>query len=135
MTNNLLGLEWQTLQQCHEQHEKNALLTKLVCVALCVLGLGLRVQLSWLTCCVLLLWAQEAIFKTYQSRIAERLLRVELLIVQSAMEDQAMQLHTDWAALRPGFIRLVLSYIVSACKPTVAFPYVPMLTFGMLVRS
>ena len=135
MTNNPLSLEWQTLQHGHEQHEKNALLIKLVCIALCVFGLGLQVPLPWLACCVLLLWAQEAIFKTYQSRIAERLLRVEQLLAQAAPEQPAMQLHTEWAAQRPGVMGLVASYGMSACKPTVAFPYVPMLVMGALLGA
>ena len=36
----LLGQEWQTLQGNHEQHELNALLIKLGCLALSVAGLA-----------------------------------------------------------------------------------------------
>ena len=133
MTNTLLGQEWQTLQQCHEQHEKNALLIKLVSVALCVVGLGLRIPMVWLACSVMLLWAQEAIFKTYQSRIADRLLQVELLLAQAAPVQPPMQLHTEWIAGRPSLVGLVKSYAISACKPTVAFPYAPMLVLGAMV--
>ena len=134
MNHTLLGQEWQTLQQCHEQHEKNALLIKLVCVAIFMAGLGLRVPTVWLACCVVLLWAQEAIYKTYQSRIAERLLRVELLLAQASPTLLAMQLHTEWLTRRPGLAGLIGSYAISACKPTVAFPYVAMLAVGAVIR-
>jgi hypothetical protein len=129
MRDDFLGQEWQTLQQCHERHEKNALLIKLVCVVVCVFGLGLQVPMAWLAFCVVLLWGQEAIFKTYQGRIADRMLRVEQLLAQAAPEQPAMQLHSEWTAQRPGFVGLMTSYASSACKPTVVFPYVPMLVF------
>jgi hypothetical protein len=130
MNNSLLGQEWQTLQNCHEQHEKNALLIKLVCVGLCVVGLGLRVPLVWLGFCVVLLWGQEAIFKTYQGRIAQRLVLVEGLLAMRLTDASAMQLHSEWQLARPGFLRLIGGYGASACKPTVAFPYVGILLVG-----
>ena len=43
----LLGQEWQTLQGNHEQHELNALLIKLGCLALSVAGLAMF-GLYWL---------------------------------------------------------------------------------------
>lgn len=132
MREDFLSQEWQTLQQCHEQHEKNALLIKLACVALCTFALGLQMPMAWLGFCVVLLWGQEAIFKTYQSRIADRLLRVEQLLAQATPEQPAMQLHTEWIAQRPHAFGLMASYVSSACKPTVAFPYVPMLGFVAL---
>jgi hypothetical protein len=38
-----------------------------------------------------------------------------------------MQLHSEWMVNRPGTLSLIASYAVSACRPTVAFPYVPLL--------
>ena len=127
--------EWHTLQQCHEQHEKNALWIKLVCVALCVVGLGLHVARPWLAWCVVLLWMQEAIFKTYQSRIADRLQKLERILAQGGPAPAALQLHTEWAAQRPGWIGLVSSYARSGCKPTVAFPYAALLIAGAMIPA
>jgi hypothetical protein len=132
MTTSHLSQEWQTLQANHEQHERNALLIKLVCVALCLAGLAAHVSAGWLALVVALLWAQEGIIKTYQSRLSDRLLIVEAMLLAPAAPTHtpahaAMQLHTEWMVNRPGTLALVAGYAVSACRPTVAFPYVPLL--------
>ncbi len=128
MTLSHLSQEWQTLQTNHEQHERNALLIKLVCVALCVAGLAAHVSSGWLVLVVALLWLQEGIIKTYQSRLSDRLLKVEaMLLAPTAPTLAAMQLHSEWMASRPGAFSLIASYAISACRPTVAFPYAPLL--------
>ena len=33
------------------------------------------------------------------------------------------ELHTEWAAQRPGTVGLVVEYLKQALRPTVAFPY------------
>ena len=130
----LLGQEWQTLQDNHERHERNALHIKLTCLTLCLVGLALRLPSVWVGFTVLLCWAQEGIFKTYQARLAERLLRVESLLGQGEPAQAAMQLHSDWAASRPGSIGLIASYLLSACRPTVAFPYLPIVLMLLVGR-
>jgi len=126
-SSNLLGLEWQTLQNNHEQHEKNALLIKLSCLALCCAGLAFGLPLLWIGFTVLLCWGLEGIFKTYQARLSERLLRIEALLDQPQPSASPMQLHAEWAASRPGGVALIASYAFNACRPTVAFPYLPIL--------
>ncbi len=128
MTLSHLSQEWQTLQTNHEQHERNALLIKLVCVVLCVAGLAVHVPAGWLALVVALLWVQEGIIKTYQSRLSDRLLKVEaMLLAPTAPTLAAMQLHSEWMASRPSAFSLIASYAISACRPTVAFPYAPLL--------
>jgi hypothetical protein len=128
MTTSHLSQEWQTLQANHEQHERNALLIKLVCVALCITGLATHVSAGWLVLVVALLWLQEGIVKTYQSRLSDRLLKVEaMLLAPAAPTYAAMQLHTEWMANRPGALALIAGYAANACRPTVAFPYAPLL--------
>lgn len=127
MDNSLFGQEWQTLQNNHEQHEKNALLIKLFSLALCLAGLAGSLPLLWIGFGVLLCWGQEGIFKTYQARLSERLLRIEALLVNPQASAMPMQLHSEWAASRPGSVALIGAYALSACRPTVAFPYLPLL--------
>jgi hypothetical protein len=127
MDNTLLGQEWQTLQHNHEQHEKNALLIKLFSLALCLAGLACSLPLLWIGFGVLLCWGQEGIFKTYQTRLSERLLRVEAMLGKQQSSAMAMQLHSEWTTSRPGGVALIGAYAVSACRPTVAFPYLPIL--------
>jgi hypothetical protein len=123
----LLSQEWKTLQGNHERHEQNALFIKLACLALCLAGLASRLPLYWIGLTVLLCWMQEGIFKTYQSRLSDRLLCVELQLRQAQATQSAMQLHTDWTASRPGGTALIFSYASSSVRPTVAFPYLPLL--------
>jgi len=123
----LLGQEWQTLQNNHEQYEKSALLIKLSCIALCLAGLASRLPLAWTGFSVVLCWILEGIFKTYQGRLAERLLRVEALLGQAAAPSLPMQLHSEWSASRPSAAGLIASYAASAWRPTVTFPYLPIL--------
>jgi hypothetical protein len=134
-TFNPLCLEWQTLQNNHEQHERNALLIKLTCLALSLLGLAAHVPGLWLAIGIALLWVQEGIIKTYQTRLANRLLRVEALMLQTQPEPSAMQLHTQWVEQRPNGAALIAGYFLSACRPTVAFPYVPLLVCFAVARS
>lgn len=127
----LLAQEWQTLQNNHEQYEKHALLIKLTCLVLTTAGMATSVPLFWMTITVLLCWGQEAIFKTWQSRLADRLMVVESLVkVPAPQPSLPMQLHTGWLASRPGTTAMVSAYVSHAAKPTVAFPYLPMLVLG-----
>lgn len=132
--NALLGQEWQTLQNNHERYETGALLIKLVCLGLCIAGLAAHLDKAWIGVAVVLCWVEEGIFKTYQSRLADRLLRVEALLRQAALAGRPMQLYSEWTASRPGGLALVREYALSACRPTVAFPYAPMLLLGGLVK-
>lgn len=130
----LLGLEWQTLQNNHEQHERNALFIKLSSLALGLAGLAAGVAVGWIALIIVLLWVLEGIFKTYQTRLADRLLQVETLLAQESPSMPAMQLSAGWMARRPGGAGLIVEYALSACRPTVAFPYLPLLLAGGLAR-
>lgn len=126
-SSSLLGLEWQTLQNNHEQYEKNALLIKLTSLVLCCAGLAFGLPLLWIGFAVLLCWGMEGIFKNYQARLSKRLLSIEASLSQAKQGASPMQLHAEWAASRPGGAALIAGYAFSACRPTVAFPYLPIL--------
>src|SRR5689334_8405141 len=95
-----LGQEWATLQNNYEQYERTALLIKLTAIVfgaiICFSGESMAA-----IALILVLWVQEGIFKTYQSRLGDRLLRIEALIKQSDAETAPFQLHTEWLASRP----------------------------------
>lgn len=119
-----LGHEWTTLQNNHEQYEKNSLSIKLTATLFGALGLilGLSATLTGLT--LLVFWLIEAIFRTSQSRLGSRLLQLEALLRQSPPpQTAAYQLHSAWQAGRPGMIGLMREYLANAARPTVAFPY------------
>jgi hypothetical protein len=125
-----LEREWMVLQGNIEQHERNALVVKLVAVFLFTAAVlfSLAGELTaWL---IAILWIQEAMLRTFQARIGTRILRIEEMLRGAA--GQAMQLHTDWIATRRGLTGMTLEYAASAIRPTVAFPYAVLLLVDLV---
>ncbi len=117
--------EWAILQPLYEHYERPALIIKLLAVALFGVGVAIDMQAHWLILLCLVMWMQEGIFKTYQARLGARLLRLEQWLAgdPAAATLQVFHLHRDWAAQRGGSLGLMLEYLRSASRPTVAFPY------------
>lgn len=127
-----LSQEWITLQNNYEQYERGGLLIKLVTLVLTVIGLIFDLAIVTLSVLIIVLWLQESIFRTYQARLGQRILRVEGLIKQDMPANGlAFQLHAEWLANRQGTLGLLNEYIASAIKPTVAFPYA-LLLIGLI---
>lgn len=127
-----LGQEWITLQNNFEQYEKGGLLIKLFAIALCGLGFVLALHEMVMVLLLLVLWLQEAVFRTFQTRLGVRILRIEQGVKSG--EGEAFQLHSEWLAARSGVFGLLREYAASALRPTVAFPYaVLLLLIGLLV--
>ncbi|GGC85640.1 hypothetical protein [Undibacterium terreum] len=129
-----LELEWVTLQNNIEQYERTALLIKLlaICLFTAVLIMGLHATL--VAVLILIFWLQEAIFRTSQFRLGERIVRVEGLIKAGMQTEIAgFQLHSEWLASRKGLQGLLLEYLGSALKPTVAFPYAALLLIDFAI--
>ncbi len=119
--------EWLLLQKQHEHYEFAALAVKLGAVGL------FAFDASLLGALLAVLWLQDAIVKTFQSRLGVRLLRIEQSLAQpEARGTAAMQLHSQWLADRPGGLALLREYALSACRPTVAFPYVALIVLNAL---
>lgn len=115
--------EWMTLQNAYEQYEKYALIIKLTAVALSFAGLSMHMEFALLCPVVMVLWIQEGVWKTYQSRIGERLLIVEIAIKNTGVTDTPFQLHTVWQAGKAGVLGLVREYLSNSLRPTVVYPY------------
>ena len=116
--------EWAILQHNHEQHERNSLLIKLAGVALLAASPALALSVPASVGLLLVLWLQEAILRTFQARIGERILRIERLLREGAAQSAApCQLHSEWLASRPGLAGLLGEYGKNMLRPTVAFPY------------
>ena len=125
---NLLAQEWTTLQNHHEGYERSALLIKLVAVALCAMAWVVDLRPWLIGALVGMLWLQEAILKTWQARLADRLVLVEAAFQGTVPGNIApFQLHSQWQAQRPGLWGLLADYGQSALRPTVAFPYAVLL--------
>lgn len=120
------GHEWTVLQDHHEQYEKTCLLVKLSGIALFVACLALSMDPVITLLLVLVIWIQEAILRTGQSRLGQRILHIEQLIAEDASAPASVpyQLHSTWLATRPGLAGLLAEYGRNMLRPTVAFPYV-----------
>ncbi len=130
--NEQLAQEWTTLQNNHEAHERSALLIKLVAVVLSALAWVLGLDPVVLCALLLILWFQEAVLKTWQNRLAARLIGIEALFKRSPQGGGVpFQLHTQWLAQRPGLVGLLAEYARSAGRPTVAFPYVVLVVLAI----
>jgi len=115
---NALHHEWLALQAQHERYEALALVVKLVAFAATVLVADNTLALAVLA----LLWLQEAVLKTFQGRLGDRLLAIEPAL-KAGQDAPAMQLHSAWLASRPRGGALLGEYLKSALRPTVALPY------------
>jgi len=115
---NALHQEWLALQGQHERYESLALGVKLVAFVAVVVVPDNPLAVALLG----LLWLQEAVLKTFQARLGDRLLAVEAAL-RSGEATAAMQLHSDWLGGRPRGAGLLVQYGRSALRPTVALPY------------
>ena len=123
-----LAQEWCALQRDHEQYEKNALWLKVVAIVLCFVALAVVIDLLLVGFLIAAIWLQEAIVRTGQARLGQRLLQLEEHLRHGApVSAAAFQLHTDWLARRGGSLGLLREYAGNALRPTVAFPYVVLL--------
>lgn len=124
----VLHQEWLALQAQHERYEGLALLVKLAAFAAVVVVPDNLLALAMLA----LLWLQEAVLKTFQGRLGDRLLVVEAGL-RSGEGVAAMQLHSDWLLSRPRGEGLIAQYLRSALRPTVALPYPLLMILVVLV--
>ena len=119
-----LAQAWITLQNNFEQYEKWCLWIKLMAVALTAASMMGLLPWKGATVLLLMLWLQEGILRTSQSRLGAHLLQLEQRHAQHAdMAAGALTLHTEWQANRPGIVGLVAEYLRNALRPTVAYPY------------
>lgn len=129
-----LNQEWQTLQHQHEEYEKSALHIKLLGFVIYTIWWIWSADLILGCSFILLLWIQESMWRTWQARLATRILQIEALLQQIPPADQqACQLHTQWLAKRFRGFALLAEYIKNLIRPGIAFPYALMLSI-ILIR-
>lgn len=130
--------EWMTLQNQSDSYEKFSLLIKLLNVSLaCILWFSLHVGIFSLFF-IGILWLQDAIWKTYQDRINQRILFIEDAIHKSlnniySPDCVPLQFNQSWLANR-STKRLIAEYVSQSIKPTVAYPHLGLLFMGIALR-
>ena len=137
---NSFAAEWQVLQTQYDSYEKCSLAIKLVAVMLFIFSLGLQINIGYTAVVIAVLWLQDAIRKTFQSRIESRLYVVEkqlVLTTDSQVQiptEQAFQFNSKFIEQRNTGLALIKEYILQAFKPTVAYPYVLLLIIIFSIR-
>ncbi len=124
--------EWVTLQNQYDAFEKFSLGIKLFAV---LLAATFSVKLLHPEIILILnsiLWVQDAVWKTFQSRFSERLLEIESCL-SSSESNGSIQFNTAWETKPRGIVILVSEYLRHLAKPTVVFPHLALVLLGAYV--
>lgn len=125
-----LANEWSLLQNQFDSYEKYSLLIKLVSIG--ILSFAYFTHHLQVFILLLVLWLQDAIWKTFQSRIEDRLLQLEsYLSGDQSLErtdGKAYQFNSLYVKSRQGTLALIKEYFRQAIRPTVAYPHVVLLS-------
>ena len=124
--------EWLFLQNQFESYEKHSLYIKLVSIAALIL-FQVTESVSILSVLILaVLWLQDAIWKTFQSRIEPRLFQLEQCIRGDASGSE-LQFNTEYEKSSLSGAALIGEYVRQAIRPTIAFPHL-VLIFIVLMQ-
>ena len=115
--------EWCLLQNQFDSYEKHSLYVKLLSAIVFLVAEISDVISVPIVLLLAVLWLQDAIWKTFQSRIEIRLLQVERYISEESKKS-AFQLNSEFHKVRLGGLSLINEYIRQSIRPTVAFPYI-----------
>lgn len=128
----LLIEQWHTLHNNHETYENYALIIKLVATTITLFAFAFSVA-TFVTLLILAtLWLQEGIWKTFQQRTANAIITIEDKLAQNEVEqkdesNEAYLLYKHWQVNRPNTKKLIAEYVSNSLKPTVMYPYLPLL--------
>jgi hypothetical protein len=127
--------EWSLLQNQFDSYEKYSLIIKLANTGVLSTAYFLDKMGVFTLFLLLILWMQDAIWKTFQSRIEIRLLQLENSIFE-ASDVKVFQFNSQYLKNRPGVAGLISEYAKQALRPTVAFPHVTLvlMQLALLVR-
>ena len=125
MENSDLQNEWSLLQNQYDSYEKFSLLIKLANVGLLSAAYISNIMNLFIFCLILVLWLQDAIWKTFQSRIEIRLLQLENYLSSEESRqinrEKAYQFNSLFIQNRPEGIERIKEYFRQAVRPTIAF--------------
>ena len=123
--------EWCLLQNQFDSYEKHSLYIKLLSVIV-VLAAGIsNVITVFMVLLLLVLWLQDAIWKTFQSRIEKRLLQIEEYFSEGSAVN-AFQFNREYQSVRLSGLSLINEYALQSIRPTVAFPHLALLAILLL---
>ena len=118
--------EWCLLQNQFDSYEKHSLYIKLLGVIVFLTATMSCISGIFTVLLLMVLWLQDAIWKTFQSRIEARLLQIEKSISDGS-EGCAFQFNSEFLNDRASGLSLINEYVRQSIRPTVAFPYVALI--------
>ena len=125
------AIEWSLLQNQFDSYEKFSLLIKLSAIGVLTGSFITNATSAFIACLLAVLWLQDAIWKTFQARIENRLLQLESIIASASEVDANTEHPYQYNSLylqdRGGQLSLVAEYLQQAFRPTVAFPHIVLL--------
>jgi len=133
--NNIWQQEWQILHNDHEYYERFSLFIKLLAVTVCCITLIFNFPFIISSLLLLTLWLQEAIWKTFQSRLTTRLLLIEehnKNPLPNTSKNGAFELYSTWQTQDSSAKDIILEYIANALRPTIMFPYVILILINLI---
>jgi hypothetical protein len=118
---NPLIIEWTTLQNQYDAYEKLSLVIKL-CAIFVTIALIFDIKHPALVLFFnVIFWIQDAVWKTFQSRFAERLINIEHSLLLNQLSTIAF--NTEWEKKPRSIIKLLSEYLRHIVKPTIIFPH------------
>ena len=126
--------EWSQLQAEYDSYEKQGLLIKLLAITVVALALIVGATSLALPVVLLIVWLQDAIWKTFQARIEKRLLKLESALANKSTDVAPYQYNNDFQASRASGGGLIAEYLSQALRPTVAYPHVALLLVWLIYR-
>jgi len=133
--NQPLKMEWLALHKDNEKYEHYSLLIKLITIMLTFIGIIMQQPALLIINFIFILWLQDSILKTYQGRTNERILLLEQAIIDDKQLTSAFSFYSQWQENRPKSLNLILEYIKSSIKPTVAYPYIVLIIVTHIVQN
>lgn len=124
--------EWLAIHGDIERYERCSLGIKLCSVLVSLFAFSGFADGGDMSAVIAVLWLQDGIWKTFQQRLEARIIAVEKMLVEqkpkagTSHNGAAFQLYSQWQDSRPGMAELIMTYLRNAFRPTVIYPYVPL---------
>ena len=115
--------EWCLLQNQFDSYEKYSLHIKLLSVIVLLAAEISGVISIFIVLLLVVLWFQDAIWKTFQSRIEARLIQIETYILEKSVGSE-FQFNSEYYKTRLSGVSLIKEYVTQSIRPTVAFPHI-----------
>ena len=129
-----LKTEWCLLQNQFDSYEKHSLYIKLLSIIVLLAAEISGVVSIFIILILMVLWFQDAIWKTFQSRIETRLLQVEKYISDKS-DASAFQFNSEYHRVRLSGLSLISEYARQSVRPTVAFPHIVLILVLLIQYS